>query len=45
MSKNLALDNHNLIPDFGTVFSNLVPANTIYRYNGMMFIGKYNRST
>ena len=29
MSQNLALDNHNLIPDFGTVFSNLVPANTI----------------
>ena len=29
MSKNLALDNHNMIPDFGTVFSNLVPAITI----------------
>ena len=45
MTKNLALDNRNLIPDFGTGFSNLVPANTIYRCNGGMFIGKYNRST
>ena len=29
MSKYLALDNHNLIPDFYTGFSHLVPANTI----------------
>ena len=29
MSKNLALDDHNLIPEFVPVFSNLVPANTI----------------
>ena len=29
MSKYLALDNHNLIPDFGTGFSHLVSANTI----------------
>ena len=29
MSKILTLDNHNLIPDFGTSFSNLVPAYTI----------------
>ena len=31
MSKNLALDSRNLIPDFGTGFFNLVPVNTIYR--------------
>ena len=29
MSKTLALDDHNLIPEFVPVFSNLVPANTI----------------
>ena len=29
MSENLALGNHNLILDFGTGFSNLVPAYTI----------------
>ena len=33
MSKNFALDNHNLIPDFGTGFSNLVPA---YIITGVM---------
>ena len=45
MSKNFAVDNRNLIPEFGTDFSNLVPANTIYQCDGRMFIGKYNLST
>ena len=36
MSKNLALDNLNLIPDFGTGFSNLVTVNTIYRTGVMV---------
>ena len=29
MSKYLALDNHNLMPDFDTGFSHLVPESTI----------------